>query len=99
MNRYDPNHNTLTTNTGKPFFGTTYYPNIVSDPSDILYISQETDYLDELAYRFYKDTTLWWIIAQTNQLGSGRLSVPAGLQLRIPTRIDVILTEFNKINS
>jgi len=99
MTRYDNQKNIKTRFDGKRFFGTRLYPTIAQDESDILYISNETDYLDSLANKFYKDTTLWWIIALANNLGNGRMSVEAGLQLRIPTRIDRIIESYNRLNS
>jgi hypothetical protein len=38
------------------------------------------------------------VIALANNLGKGRMSVPAGLQLRIPSNINAILTQFNNLN-
>ena len=98
MNRYNRDNNVKTRYDGKRFFGTRLYPSISEDENDIIYITKETDYLDSLAYKFYKDTTLWWIIALANNLGNGRLSVEPGIQLRIPMRIESILAGFNKIN-
>jgi len=97
--RYNQKFNVNTRFDGKRFYGARLYPIINPDDSDILYISNETDYLDSLAYRFYKDKNLWWVIALANGLGNGRLSVESGLQLRIPTRIEQILMSYNKLNS
>ena len=74
------------------------YPIIVEKDTDIIIISQETDYLDTLANTYYKDPTLWWVIALANNLGKGKMSVPAGLQLRIPTNIQLVLAEFERLN-
>lgn len=98
MNRYIRDKNIKSRFDGKRFFGIRLYPKISEDESDIIYISKETDYLDSLAYKFYKDTSLWWIIALANNLGNGRLSVPPGIQLRIPTRVESIINGFNRIN-
>ena len=99
MTRYSTEHNIKSRSDGKKFFGTRLYPNIPPNDSDILYITDETDFLDTLAFKFYKDATMWWIIALTNNLGNGRMSIPVGTQLRIPTRVESILEEYNKINS
>jgi nucleoid-associated protein YgaU len=99
MTRYNPQSNVKTRYDGRRFLGTRLYPNIAEDESDVLYITNDTDYLDTLAHKFYKDKSLWWIIALANNLGNGRLSVSGGIQLRIPTRIDNIITKYNKINS
>jgi len=38
-------------------------------------------------------------LAQSNNLGNGRLSVPAGIQLRIPQNIYNIIGDFKLLNS
>jgi hypothetical protein len=83
---------------GKRFFGTRSYPNIEPRETDVIYITNETDYLDSLAYKFYKDSSLWWIIALANNLGNGRLSIESGLQIRIPVEIDRITSGYNDLN-
>lgn len=83
---------------GKRTFLTTRYPKIEASDSDIVVISNEGDYLDSLAYKYYSDPTLWWIIALANNIGKSRLSVPPGLQLRIPTNVTQILNDFTNLN-
>lgn len=84
---------------GKKVLVTTYYPQIPQSDSDIFIITNETDYLDTLSYKYYGDPTLFWIIALSNNIGKGRMSVESGLQLRIPTNISNIISEFNRLNS
>jgi nucleoid-associated protein YgaU len=84
---------------GKRVYKTTQYPTIPVSDSDIQVISNETDSLDTLAFKYYKDPTLYWIIGVANNLGKGRLSVPAGLTLRIPTDVNTIVNTFNQLNS
>jgi nucleoid-associated protein YgaU len=83
---------------GKQVYKTTIYPSVAPSPSDILVIANETEYLDTLAFKYYKDPTLWWVIANVNNVGKGRLSVEPGTQLRIPTDINKILNDFKNIN-
>ena len=97
--RYNTNSNIKTSYNGKQFFGTRTYPIINPDDSDIIYITKDNDYLDALAFKFYKDQSMWWIIAQANNLGMGRLSIQGGLQLRIPTRLSSILINYNNSNN
>jgi hypothetical protein len=59
----------------------------------------DNDYLDQIAYRYYNDVSLWWIIAVANNLGKGKLSLDINKQLRIPTDIQTILQNFTLINS
>jgi nucleoid-associated protein YgaU len=83
---------------GKRVYLSTNYPVIAPSDSDIIVISHDGDYLDVLAYTYYGDPTLWWVIALANNLGRGRLSVPPGLQLRVPTNTTQILSDFNNLN-
>lgn len=84
---------------GKRTYYTTEYPKIEPMDSDTIIISNEGDYLDFLSYKYYGDPTLWWVIALANNLGKARMSVPPGLQLRIPSNINNILIDFNNLNS
>ena len=84
---------------GKRVYRTTYYPVIVPQVDDIIVISNEGSYLDNLAFNYYGDPTLWWVIAVANNLGKGRMSIEPGLQLRIPNNVNKILDDFNNLNS
>ena len=57
------------------------------------------DRLDILAHRYYNNSSLWWIIAQANpdNIRRDSYSVSAGLEIRIPRRINNILNSFKKI--
>jgi hypothetical protein len=97
MKRYATNA-TQTRWDGKQVFKSTIYPTVTPSSSDILITASETDYLDTLAQKYYKDATLWWVIASVNNVGKGRLSVVPGTQLRIPFDITSILIEFKQLN-
>jgi phage tail protein X len=97
--RYDRNVNIKKRWDGKRYFGTRLYPIIPVTSSDIYVVTNETDTLDNLAFKYYKNPSLWWIIAQANNIGKGKLSVPAGLQLRIPTNVTTILNNYTALNS
>lgn len=97
--RYDTSVNIKKRWDGKRYFGTRLYPNIPIDSSDIYVVTNETDTLDNLAFKYYKNPSLWWIIAQANSLGKGKLAVPGGLQLRVPTKINIILNNYKLLNS
>jgi nucleoid-associated protein YgaU len=84
---------------GKRVYKTTIYPTISPQDSDLQVVSQDGDYLDSLALKYYSDPTLYWIIALANHLGKGRLSVPPGIILRIPIDTSTILGQFSKLNS
>jgi len=63
-------------------YGTTLYQRIPETNGDLHVISIEGDRLDNLAFQFYGDASLWWYIAKANNLTA--LNVPAGKSLIIP---------------
>ena len=99
MNRYD-NKQILTTSDNKPYYKGKFYPNIPLSESDIYIITNVGDRLDLLAYQYYKDVNLWWIISSANNnITRGSLFPVPGTQLRIPTDISNIISSFNKFNT
>lgn len=99
MNRYIPNSSKLSTRyDGKRVMLTTRYPRIPVGANDIYIFANEADYLDSLANKFYRDPSLWWVIAQANNIKLG-MKVPAGMQIRIPQNIDAIIARFSNENS
>lgn len=99
MNRYiETTNNVFNRYDGKRVFRTTRYPKIPMKYDDLYIIANETDYLDTLADRYYKDSTLWWVIAQANGI-KATLKAPTGMQLRIPMGIENIISNFTRENS
>ena len=70
-------------------YGTTIYQRIPETNSDLHIITTEGDRLDNLAFQFYKDSSLWWYIAKAN--GITALNIPAGTSLRIPSSTNYAL--------
>ena len=66
----------------KRYYSTTIYKKVEEKNSDSYFIAQEGDRCDNLAVRFYGDSSLWWFIARTNNLTTN--NIPAGTSLRIP---------------
>lgn len=98
MERYtQTNSNVFNRYDGRRVFRTTRYPKIPESIYDVYIVPNETDYLDSLAYRFYKDSTLWWVIAQANGI-KATLKAPTGVQIRIPQNIEQIIANFRKEN-
>jgi hypothetical protein len=83
---------------GKRVFRTTRYPKIPIAINDIYIVANDTDYLDSLAYKFYNDDSLWWIIAQANGI-KATLKAPTGKQIRIPQNIENIVQRFRRENN
>tara|TARA_R110000824_G_scaffold329316_1_gene516147 strand:- start:974 stop:1237 length:264 start_codon:yes stop_codon:yes gene_type:complete len=80
--RYENTLSKINKKNNKKAYGTTIYPKIEEKDSDLYFIAQSGDRLDNLAQRFYKDASLWWYIARANNLKT--MNVPAGTSLRIP---------------
>ena len=59
-------------------------PKINPTTEDVYIIGREGDRLDMLAFEYYEDETLWWVLAETNKLGKGNMDVPPGMRVRIP---------------
>ena len=98
MNRYN-NTPILQTTNGRPYFKSKFYPNIPLSENDIYVITTIGDRLDSLAYSYYRDSTLWWIIAAANNnITNGALYPQPGTQLRIPSDINNILNLVNQFN-
>jgi len=98
MNRYE-NINIVKTEKGKRYRSTVQYPIIQKKPNDIYIIGSQHDRIDNLAYKYYGDSRLWWIIARANNIGKGDLTVPIGTQIRIPKDYISIVDEYNRLNS
>jgi phage tail protein X len=58
--------------------------------SNDTYIQTTTvERLDLLAYKFYNNASLWYVIAAANGLGKGSYYVPPGSRLRIPDALTI----------
>jgi hypothetical protein len=52
-----------------------------------------------MAYTYYRDSELWWVISvANNNVTKGLLFPVPGTQLRIPQNINSILNQYNKFN-
>ena len=99
MGRYT-NIQGSTTLTGKRFKNTVKYPDIPLSFNDIYVYTDEGDRFDILAQRFYKDSSLWWIISTANEeLTQDSLVIPLQRQIRIPADPNAAIEEFNRLNS
>ena len=96
-NRYE-NIELLRTELGKRYKKTIRYPKMAKESQDMYIISIQGDRLDNLAYKYYEDARLWWILARANNLGKGDMEVPIGTQLRIPYDYIAILNEYKELN-
>jgi nucleoid-associated protein YgaU len=79
---------------GREVYRTKIYPNIPLRDSDIYIVTQGGDRLDTLAYQYYGDQSLWWIIATANNIHDAPFAVPDGTILRVPKNYIEILNNF-----
>jgi len=98
MTRYETTP-ILITSDYRPYYKNKYYPNIPLSESDVYVITTVGDRLDSLAFSYYSDATLWWVIAMANNNATkGALYPTPGTQLRIPTDLNNVLQLVEKFN-
>lgn len=76
---------------GRRVYRSKIYKNIPKSDKDIYIVTQTGDRLDTLAYDFYGDSSLWWIIATANNIHDATFAVPDGTTLRVPENFREIL--------
>jgi len=96
--RYTYNRILKEKETQKQYFESTIYPKVKPTDNDIYIISTQSDRLDLLASKYYGNSSYWWIISVANNLNDASLSIEPGKQLRIPSDINSVLNEFERIN-
>ena len=90
------NNETKKLNDGREVFKSKIYPKIPKSDSDIYIVTQGCDRLDSIAYQFYENSSLWWIIASANNIHDAPFALPEGTELRVPMNYVTILNNFNK---
>lgn len=78
------NNETKKTIDGRQVYKSRIYPSIPPSDQDIFVATETGDRLDTLAYQFYKDSKLWWIIATANNIHDANIGLKEGTILRIP---------------
>ena len=68
------------------FYGTRQPLKLKEHSTDLFHVVTEADSkrIDLIAWKFYRDVRLWWVIAEFNNI-SNPLELPIGMTLRIPT--------------
>jgi len=76
------------------------YPEIEPSTDDIYIITTVGDRLDLLAYDFYHNTDLWWIITSANPdiIRRDGFVLKPGLEIRIPSDYYGVLKLFEDLN-
>jgi len=98
MARYS-NSTILKTSTGTPYYRGKLYPIMPLSEDDNYVITTVGDRLDNLAYQYYRDSELYWIISiANNNITKGSIFPIPGTQLRIPGNINPFLNLFSQTN-
>ena len=93
--RYE-NNNSKKLNDGRNVYRSKIYPEIPLRDDDIYVASETGDRLDTLAFQYYEDSSLWWIIASANNIHNAPFGLKDGTILRIPQNYIEILVNFTK---
>ena len=97
MGRYDSTSITVNRK-GERVRIPTLYPEIPLSDSDQFVFPKDGDRLDNIAFKYYGDASLWWIIAKANELGKGRTILNPNFQIRVPGNHTKIIADFNNLN-
>lgn len=84
----------------KTVYRTSRYPEVPLSENDIYVYTTQGDRFDTLANIYYKDSSLWWVIAiaNTDINNQSSMNIPVGSQIRIPADYSSIVRSFNLIN-
>ena len=88
------NNETKVTNDGRIVYRSKIYPNIPLRDDDVYVATETGDRLDTLAYQYYRDASLWWIIAAANNIHNAPFGLDDGTILRIPQNYIEISSNF-----
>jgi len=88
------------TDSGKRYYSSTFYSEIEKTDRDTYIISDRETRLDLLAYDYYDDAELYWVIAICNNI-QGSIFVTPGMQICIPnrSRLGEIISKLETLNN
>jgi hypothetical protein len=93
--RYE-NNKSKKLNDGRNVYRSRIHPEIPLRDDDIYVASETGDRLDTLAYQYYEDSSLWWIIASANNIHNAPFGLKDGTILRIPQNYIEIIVNFSE---
>jgi len=96
MSRYKTNK-TKKLNDGREVYVTKVLPKIPKSDNDTFIAVQTGDRLDSIAKEYLGDASLWWVIADANNIHDAPFSLPDGTVLRIPSNVQGVINAVNKI--
>ena len=86
------------TESGRRYYPTTIYSQIDPKSDDIYLVTVKGDRMDNIAFQYYGDSTLWWVIAASNDIPQDSIFMPVGSQIRVPANISTYLDNFDRVN-
>ena len=85
--------------TGSEYYVNNIYPDIPPTNDDNYIITVLGDRLDLIAFDFYGDSGLWWVIASANALPGDSLVVEPGTQIRILVDLSSAINNYKVTNA
>jgi nucleoid-associated protein YgaU len=82
---------------GVEFWETVDLPNVEIQSDDVFHIVCSTDRIDSIAYKYYGDPVLWWVVAVANDLELVPTDLYEGQTLRIPAPRYVLQELFTSV--
>ncbi len=98
MSRYNFTGIKQDKSTGNRVLKSTLYPEIKIEDGDQFIYPIDGDRVENIAYRYYGDSTLWWIIAKANGIRDGSFGLKPDEKLRIPGNVPQIMSDLRAIN-
>lgn len=78
----------------------TLYPPISRHDDDIYVLTTTGDTLYALSQQYYGNVNYYWVIGEANEnISKMSQNLQPGLQLRIPSQLNQILTDFEDLNN
>ena len=71
---------------------------LIEKDSDIIHTVRPGERLDLLAYKYYGDVGLWWVISRANRLDPSDIGLDASTELRIPKEVGEVLRAYKSLN-
>ena len=79
MSRYKNTVVKINKENGSRVYGLTLYPTIPIQDGDEFIYPFDGERVETIAYKYYQDTSLWWIIAGANNIRDGGFALDLSL--------------------
>jgi hypothetical protein len=99
MNRYNYTSKKIDPKKKQKVLKPTIYPKIPVRDSDVFIYPKALERCEHIAWRFYGDQSLWWVIAQANNIFDGSIYLNSDKQIRVPQNIGSILIDLESENA